>query len=151
MPDFKNLNDLYKFLETKISESLKDNVAKKSVKVMQETIKEEVYAEYTPKMYDRHYYDSGLIDEENIETKLLDKKTLSIRNIREEDGKDIAYVVETGDGYDYLPPLYSPYDMKGRTYLQPRPFTKRTREKLKDRLAKEALKEGLQQRGVDAK
>ncbi|NBI28596.1 hypothetical protein [Chengkuizengella marina] len=141
--DFTNLGDLTKYLSRQITESLNDNVAKAAVKTMQEEIEDEVYDAYSPKVYERKYYQDGLIDEDNIETKMIDAKTLEIQNVRSDGDKNVAYIVETGEGYTYDVP---------KELTDGRPFTQETKRRLKEEgIAKQAMKDGLHQRGMDAR
>ena len=54
MATFKNLDDLMKYIEKATAESMKE-VGEKLEDIMKDTIDEEVYDAYDPKIYDRSY------------------------------------------------------------------------------------------------
>jgi hypothetical protein len=63
---------------------------------------------------------------------------VNIRNVRQDDGRDVAQIVESGHGYQH--------PVQG---LGARPFTESTVEKLKETNNHvDALKVGLKKRGV---
>lgn len=144
MKAIRNWNQLEKALNEKINKVLKNEVAAYAKETMKEVIKDDVYGVYNPKMYERTYQ---LLD--SIDVEEVDENKISIRNTRSEIGKDIAETIETGIGYDYLPPEYNPYDEEGNTYLKPRPFTQNTRELLqKSGVLNYEMKEGLKKLGL---
>ena len=144
MKAIRNWNQLEKALNEKISMVLKNEIASYTREAMKEIIKDDVYGAYNPKMYERTYQ---LL--ESIDVEVIDDNRISIMNTRSEIGKDIAETIETGVGYDFVPPRYNPYDEEGNTYLKPRPFTKNTRELLKQSgILNYEMKEGLKKLGL---
>lgn len=141
MPKFNNFREIEKFLQGKINSTLKNEVAETVIETMQEKIEEEVYSVYDPKVYERQGYQGGLTDPSNIEVQVVDDNTISVENIRFDGNREVAEIVETGQGYMYN----FPYN--GR----PRPFTEATREELRntDKL-KNSMRRGLKKRGISA-
>lgn len=139
---FKSLKSLFAHAEKKIQASLADNVAKKAKSVMKEEIKDKVYNVYTPTQYQRQYTRGGLIDEANIETKVKGK-VLSIENVRSDGNKNVAYIVETGEGYTMKNPP--------SVLTEGREFTAATRQRMASGEAVDSLREGLHQRGLDVR
>lgn len=139
-----NLKELYSILEKKVQESLANEVANKAISTMQEIIKKYVYSQYKPTQYQRRYYRGGLIDRNNIHTRLMGNKLL-VKNIRSDGGKDIARIVEEGVGYTWR----NSHIYQMQPY--PRPFTAITRETLRSGVARDAMIEGLKRRGLDAR
>lgn len=136
----KNMADLAKLIEKKISKALQNEVADTARKVLKENVITEVYDQYTPSQYDRT---GGLYQDRNIEVIMENDNTLSVRSIREEDGRDIASIIEYGEGYSY-PGL----DER----IGARPFHAETKRELEEKgLAKKALAEGLRKQGVNIK
>jgi len=84
----------------------------------------------------------GLLDRENIETKMIDDNTLRIENIRrdEESNRLVAPIIESGKGYytDWL-------DER----IGKRPFMEESAKELKSGVAKNALIKGLRRQGVN--
>ncbi|MGR6760434.1 hypothetical protein ACU1JV_01130 [Paenibacillus sp. T2-29] len=137
--DFTNLTDLMNHLNEQVVESLEADVGKTVRETMKEKIKEEVYAVYPhPSVYQRQKEHGGLIDDENIEVKMIGKDTVSIESVRMDDGRNVSEIVETGEGYQYSFPYAG------------RPFTEATREELENNGAIEAtMYKGLRKRGLD--
>ena len=106
--NFKNMAALYKYLEVKIADALQNEVGNEVVKVMAEdggSMDKYVYGVYTPYSKDgvtKHYERTfQLKHPSNFQVKMLDKKTVAIRSTREEDGRKIYKIIETGEGYDW--------------------------------------------------
>ncbi|WP_081326393.1 hypothetical protein [Paenibacillus polymyxa] len=139
--DFTNLTDLMNHLNEQVVESLEADVGKTVRETMKEKIKEEVYAVYPhPSVYQRQKEHGGLIDDENIEVKMIGKDTVSIESVRMDDGRNVSEIVEAGEGYQYSFPYAG----------VARPFTEATREELENNGAVEAaLYKGLRKRGLD--
>lgn len=139
----KNMKELEKLINKKIANGLQNEVANEARRVMKENVITEVYQKYSPTNYERT---GGLYQDKNIETKLVDDNTLTVRNIREENGRDIANIIETGTGYDWE---------RSRIYNMqpyPRPFHAETARELDEKgLAKNALKKGLERQGLNVK
>ncbi|MGV6936019.1 hypothetical protein ACWA2B_10935 [Paenibacillus sp. CMM36] len=130
-----------KQLDEQIAETLKVDVGITVRETMKEKIKEEVYAVYPhPSVYQRQKEHGGLIDDENIEVKMIGKDTVSIESVRMDDGRNVSEIVETGEGYQYSFPYAG----------SARPFTEATREELENNGAIEAtMYKGLRRRGLD--
>jgi hypothetical protein len=91
-----NFKDLFVAVEKELQETLKNkngSVAKKAVKKSEDHVQTDVYDVYEPIRYQRT----------NELKKSWEVQTLAdgilITNTREEDGKDIAYIVHEADGY----------------------------------------------------
>ena len=136
MPTAKNMNELAKLLNKKISKSLSQDVERVARNTLKEHIVSDVYDPYDSS-YDRT---GGLLQDRNIDSKMENDNTLSIRSTRHENGNDIAEIIETGVGYSYggLDDI-----------IGPRPFHEETYKELANGLAKKALADGLKKQGVD--
>ncbi|MGM1044887.1 MAG: hypothetical protein ACQEXX_01935 [Bacillota bacterium] len=142
MTAVKNLKELEKILNKKISKALQQSVAPVVKNVMKEKIEEEVYDVYSPTIYERQKDNGGLTDDENIKTTLMNNTILAVENVRSDDGVNVAQVVETGQGYDYDFPHNG----------VPRPFTEATREHLRDTNEHvAALYKGLVRQGLNVR
>lgn len=139
MPDFKNLSDLAKWLDKQTKDAMKNEVAKKVIEVEKKHIQTDVYEVYPdPVQYERTY--KLIADESFVVRETSDG--VYIRNIRhdEETGKDIAYTIISGQGYDYFFPYYD----------KPRDFEGNAAEELRENDAHvEALKQGLKRLGIN--
>ena len=102
------------------------DVGPAAVDEVQRQIDFKVYAEYEPKVYKRKFYDHGLIDPREIEAKYESKtNTLTVEAVRDDweptrrshEGRKVAPVVESGNGYDYKS-------------IKPRPFHKPAEDEL---------------------
>lgn len=140
------LKQLEKQLQKKFQSALKQEVATVAVDTMQDNIDELIYDSYKPKMYER----TGQLREQ-IDVGVIGDNGIYIENVRYENGRDIAEIVETGVGYQYLPPRYDPFDEDGNTYLKPRPFTEVTRRQLENGLARQAFEKGMRRQGIRTK
>jgi hypothetical protein len=138
---FNNLNDLFKHLEKQANSVLKNEVAEEVIRTMQEKIEDEVYSVYEPRVYERQGYQGGLVDPKNIEVTVESDNTIAVENIRFDGDREVAQIVESGQGYQFDFPYNG----------APRPFTEKTREELQstDRL-NQAMKQGLKKRGIDS-
>lgn len=140
--EFKSIEAALKFIEQQAQSVLKQEIAQKAVKTMQKHVQTDVYDKYEPKMYDRKGYQGGLIDEDNIEVSMIDDNTVSIENIRFDGDREVAEIVETGQGYTYS------FEYSG----VPRPFTENTRKELQEtNILENEMKKGLTRRGLDVK
>lgn len=136
----KNQQDLIKFLkqlQQPVNETLDNDVAKIVKTVMKNKVKEEVYAPYNPTVYQR----TGLLGSEaSMESELLNDNTLVVENVRSDGNRNVAEIVETGEGYKY------DFQYAGIA----RPFTQETREELrKTGVHVAALYKGLKNRGIN--
>ena len=103
-----NWKELEKLISKAIESSMNDELAKEVVEVMTEdggVIDKTVYEPYTPYNLsgtDHHYHRTyQLKDPSNIDTHMVNGNTLSIRSTRSENGRDIAGILESGNGYDW--------------------------------------------------
>jgi hypothetical protein len=135
MPNFNTIAELENYLNGKLNETLKNDVANQSKQLMQEHIDKDVYEAYTPKEYER----TGQL-RADVVVDMVDGNTLEIKDIRNDDGKDIVKIIESGKGYDWSSSLD---DIIGA-----RPFVRNTRNDLKNGKAKKYLKQGLIARGL---
>ncbi|NDJ99906.1 hypothetical protein [Bacillus subtilis] len=134
----KNIKEIKAMVEQAAIQSVhksSSNVKIIMVKTGQEHIDEDVYGAYDPLLYER----TGQVKAAFITTN--ESNGVSLDNIREDDGKDVATVIETGKGYTY-PDSYE------YGYGKPRPFMKNTAETLKDGRLTEALKSDLKADGI---
>jgi hypothetical protein len=164
---FRNINDLNKFLESKIKNTLINEVAVVAKKVEQKNIQATVYDAYDPIVYERRMHQGGLIDDRNMEAKLIGNDTLEIKNITPPNPKkfepkghsdvqegatlsgDLDKLIEGGHGSNGL---HYEYVVPGAAYLNPRSFTKNTINDLKENKQHvEAMKIGLRKQGLDIK
>jgi hypothetical protein len=139
MPNFKNLKDLEKSLNKYINNALQKEVKENVEETMRDKIQTEVYDAYTPTDYVRSY---ELL--ESIEGKLESDGVLSVENTRQEAGKDIVKIIETGKGYTWG------YKRNLDEEIGERPFVAETKEELhRTESYKKAFKEGMKRQGVD--
>lgn len=107
--------------------SMTRTIAPYAIRILQEKIKSEVYAvDWPGRRYKRKYENHGLIDPREIEWQYESQtNTLIVRSIRDDweptvrahEGRNVAEVVETGNGYDWFA-------------VRPRPFHKPAEELL---------------------
>ena len=97
MPTFKNLDEVMKYIEKATAESMKE-VGEKLEDIMKDTIDEEVYDAYEPKIYDRSY-------------QLRDKMV----EIKSDNNSAEARIAHTGDHISYIKGtrFYVPYGLEG--------------------------------------
>ncbi|EGL20039.1 hypothetical protein [Paenibacillus sp. HGF7] len=106
---------------------------------MTNKINEVVYAVYEPKMYKRDEEHGGLSDPNNIRVQMIKDDTVSIENIRSDGNRNVAEIVETGQGYYYS------FDYTNK----PRAFTEATRQELRRSQSHvKAMKLGLAKQGI---
>lgn len=136
----KNYKELAALINKQINDAMKNEVSKVARNTLKENVVTEVYEEYTPTTYQRT---GGLLQDENIETVMVDENTLSVRSTRHEGNRDIAEVIETGENYSY-PGLDE--------IIGARPFHAETARELDEKgLAKKALVEGLNRQDLKTK
>lgn len=134
----RNIKEIKTMIEKNAIQSIHKSSSKVKqimMKTGQEHVDEDVYGAYNPLLYER----TGQIKDAFITTN--ESNGVSLDNIREDDGKDVATVIETGQGYTYP-------DSYGYGYGKPRPFMKNTAETLKDGRLTEALKRDLKADGI---
>jgi hypothetical protein len=136
MATFSNLKDLEKFINQKAKEAMvKGNEVKDVViETGKRHVQEDVYDVYTPTSYDR----TGELKNNWKSEETTDG--IAIFNDRRDDGKYVAEIVETGQGYQF------DFDYNG----VPRPFTENTRKELdgSNKLT-DGLRRDLKAIGVD--
>lgn len=146
----QQLLGIQKKLQQKIKQSMMNEVSRASHQTMRDEIIMEVYNKYTSNAeepYQRRYDQGGLIDDHNIQTKMIDNNTLKVENITTDyqTGRNIVGVIESGTGYTWKnSEIY---------HMQPFPrsFVERTFEILKSGVAVSALRKGLQRQGINCK
>lgn len=137
MPNFKDLNSLFKHIETQIQDTMTDEVAETVKENMAETIQANVYNAYMPQYYNRRFEDGGLLDQNNMEvTEIPDG--ISVRDVAPLDNKRTDYALDeiVVEGMGYMP--------------WARDFYFDTADKLSaNQEHVTALKQGLKRRGYD--
>jgi hypothetical protein len=136
---YGNLNELAKYLNKVTNQSLATDVGNKVKQVMQEHVVEDVYDEYTPTIYER----TGRFAKEIEITSI--QNGVEVSPTREENGRYIPAIIETGKGYSW----------KGSEIYktkQKRPFVERTIDELVQKNTHvEELKKSLRKKGLDVK
>lgn len=151
----KSLKELRKAVEKAIDNSLENEVFEVVRDEEIKSIETDVFAVYTPKIYERLAF-GGIDDEENIVHDEVKNGTIKIENITEfnpgyeteNEGPELATLIEYGHGgKDYYYDYPSSDD-----FCDPRPFISNTRERLKKSgKHKEALKIGLKRNNIKTK
>ncbi|MCY7933837.1 hypothetical protein MOC47_08175 [Bacillus spizizenii] len=134
----KNIKEIKLMIEKAAIQSIhksSSNIKQVMTKTGQDHVEEDVYSAYNPLLYER----TGNLKGAFITTN--ESNGVSLDNIREDDEKDVATVIETGRGYTYP-------DSYRYGYGKPRPFMKYTAETLKDGRLTEALKRDLKADGI---
>jgi hypothetical protein len=142
--DFKNINELQKYLEGLIGSALDTDVAETAKETMQLHIQRDVYATYTPYSTDGktpHYERTGQLLQD-VEHSMVGN-TLIIEDTRSENDRDITKVIEEGKGYHWG------YKRNLDEEIGARPFVENTYEDLSKGLARESLKQGLKRIGLN--
>ncbi len=151
----KNAAELEKELMKKINGSLIQDVAPVVENTMIYSIEKNVYDAYEPSAYSRRQEEGGLIDRDNIVSKVIDNGVIAVTNetLGEETyvyngrefqsknaGKPIAGIIESGKGYDYWKKAF------------PRPFLEETVEMLnKENVVSKVLRDSLKLDGLEVK
>jgi hypothetical protein len=139
-----SMAELEKYINQKISNSLKTDVAATAVKTMQKRIEKDVYNAYTPYSTDGvtpHYERTGQLLKD-VQVEIENDNTIVVENIRNERGRDIVKIIEEGKGYDWG------YKRDLNKEIGKREFVKHTYEELASGSAKQALAEGLRKQGL---
>ncbi|WP_423734300.1 hypothetical protein ACO9S3_07945 [Bacillus velezensis] len=133
----KNIKDIAALIEYAAKQAVQKQANTKNtlIKTGQEHVQSDVYDAYDPLEYERTSLlkDSFVIQNES--------NGISLDNTRGDNGKDVATVVETGQGYTYP-------DKYDYGYGKPRPFMKNTAESLKDGRLVAAMKKDLNASGI---
>ena len=151
----KSLKELRKAVEKAIDNSLENEVFEVVRDEEIKSIETDVFAVYTPKIYERRAF-GGIDDEENITHDTVKNGTIKIENITEfnqeyktaNEGPELAVLIEYGHGnkdyyYDYP---------SSNDFCDPRPFISNTRKRLKKSgKHKETLKIGLKRNNIKTK
>lgn len=133
MPSYTTLEALFAYLQAQINDSLEIDVADEVVKVVQEHIKTDVYDAYTPLAYQRT---NELLNDVQSE---MNGDTLEIYDTRNENGKDIPQIIETGKGY-----TWGGLDER----IGPRPFMENAEQQIiQDDLHTAIMKDSLRRKG----
>lgn len=132
-----DVNLFMKQLDTAISKVLLTDVSEVAKNALREAVYEEVYAAYTPVIYERQMDNGGLSDKENMMATVdVATRTLEVEDIRSDGGVNVAENVEGG------------YWMPNGVYMGPRPFHKPAEEKMMaSGEAESALESGLKNLG----
>lgn len=132
----KNFKELEALINKAIRKAMEDDLSKVAKQKLKEHAVEDVYDAYSPSMYDRT---GGLLQDRNIDAHMENDNTLSIRSTREEDGRDVAAIIEYGKGYSF-----DGLDER----IGARPFHDEAKKELANGVAKESLKRGLKKQGI---
>ncbi|WP_127566596.1 hypothetical protein [Paenibacillus xylaniclasticus] len=151
MPDFKDLNSLFKHLNKNcLGSALKREGAETVTKEMSETIKDVTYNEYDPSEYVRRMDGGGISDVRNYTVEIIGDNTISITNdatgADDDFGKPLDEIIVSGTGYTWK--------NSGIYKMQPYPrdFYSDTVERLKNNGKHvEAIRTGLKRQGVDVR
>ena len=143
--EIRSLSQLEKALKQKIQHAMEDEVAKTAKDTMQEKIQTEVYNKYTPYSTDGKtpHYERTYELLESVKTNMVNDNTLELTNTRSDGDRYIPEIIEYGQGYEWG------YTRDLDEEIGARPFIAKTHEALdKEGIYKQALKKGLQQRGL---
>ena len=132
-----DVNLFMKQLDTAISKVLLTDVSEVAKNALREAVYEEVYAAYTPTVYQRQMDSGGLSDKENMMATVdVATRTLEVEDIRSDEGANVAAKVEDG------------YRMPNGVWMVPRPFHKPAEDKMMaSGEAESALESGLKNLG----
>jgi hypothetical protein len=148
-------NNIWAAIEAEITKKLASALQNECFEEIRDTeqsvIDEVVYDVYSPKIYDRRDISGGLIADENIKLNIIDDLTIKVTNDTPANldyngtDKNLAELVEFGNGYNNT---YYDYP-RNLPYVEPRPFTEETVERLKQNKNHiKALRKGLSRQGV---
>ena len=114
-----DVNLFMKQLDTAISKVLLTDVSEVAKNALREAVYEEVYAAYTPTVYQRQMDSGGLSDKGNMMATVdVATRTLEVEDIRSDDGTNVAAKVESG------------YKMQNGSAMGARPFHKPAEDRL---------------------
>lgn len=159
MATFKSIDDLMKYIQTAVTDSLQNETKEAVREEYKARINEDVYKSYTPSIYPRRGENGGLLADENIIGEMLDGNTLSVRDVA------VPNVSLTDPKTPYTPDndtRFASWIEEGNVpnifndgnyaWMEPRPFTQNTINELERNKAHvEAMKKGLKIRGIDTK
>lgn len=156
--NFTNLNELKMYIQAQINSALADEVKTEVAETAERVGLGAVYGVYqSPAIYERrHGSGESLLDPENfsgeVDNGVLTVKSTAAPNYSYHGANDytvksLAELVEFGDGYNG-----QRYSFPVKEITEPRPFMAKTTEELGSNNAlKEALKKGLERRGLTVK
>ncbi len=132
----KDTKHLEALIRKAMFESLKNEVSDEVTLVMTE---DGGAVDWAYNQYQSSYERTGeLKNPRNVESKMIDDNTLAVRNVRKDGNRDVASVVEYGQGY---------YNTALDRKIGPRPFHRETEnELLRSGRHLTAMKEGLGKR-----
>lgn len=140
MVTVRNMKQLKQLIEAQANKAMNQGNSVKNtvIKTGQKHVQEDVYDVYTPNENNPYSYKRTGLLKDSWETKETDDG-LAIYNTREDEGRDVAAIVETGKGYQY--------DFEYRD--KARPFMENTANELRNskKLA-QALKKDLNSSGI---
>lgn len=148
MPTFKNMDEMFTYMQKAINNTLKEEVATEVKETMHSEIQNTVYSVYEPTDYVRRFEKDGLLDMENMITEPIADGIIAVSNQAplntrygyNNTDKTLTEIICTGEGYMYH---------NGGAYEQPRDFVEATREDLRQTGGiKEALIKGLKNKGL---
>ena len=114
-----DVNLFMKQLDTAISKVLLTDVSEVAKNALREAVYEEVYAAYTPTVYERQMDSGGLSDKGNMMATVdVASRTLEVEDVRSDDGTNVAAKVESG------------YRMQNGAAMGARPFHKPAEDRL---------------------
>lgn len=135
---FKNLDDLFAYIETAIQDTMENEVANMVKDKMNLSVHKTVYGTYQPKFYHRREDNGGLSDKDNISITPIDGGIRITNETPLDNGRHsprLDAIVEYGQGRQPFP----------------RPFYEDTYDTLAAGAFEEALKRGLKNRGINVK
>ena len=140
----QQLLEIEKKIQSKIKSAMQNELSQQSKTTIQMHVVTDVYNVYEPTSYSRSYDQGGLLDRDNIETKMIDNNTLKVKNIRKDelDGRMVDKVIEYGKGY---------WTQTLDDIIGARPFIHNSFIDLKNGKARDALKRGLIREGLNIK
>ena len=134
---FNNLNDLFRYIEQKTQDTMRNEVAETTKEVMSEAVDSAVYNVYQPKYYTRRGLNGGLADKGNYTVEEIQNGIKITNNTPLDNGGNeprLDDIICNGLGRQPFP----------------RDFYSETKnELLRTQAHKEALKRGLRERGID--
>ena len=121
------LEGFLQVVEAAVEISMTQEVAPYAIKILQEKINSEVYSvDWPNRKYKRKYEFHGLLDPREIDWKWESPtRTLTVKSIRDDweptvrnhEGRSVADVVESGNGYDWHAVKPRPFHKPAEDYL----------------------------------
>jgi hypothetical protein len=147
--DFKSIKDLNKYLQSKVDETLNDEVAVVVKNQIAEGVRDVVYAAGVPKMYIRRGIFSGSSGLGDI-TKMHHTVNNGILIVTDDADFDRYYSRSNADYSKSLGEnIEYGYGTRSTWYDKPRPFIKESRNRLESNNKHiEAMKKGLKRKGM---